>query len=422
MFNHRIVMWSGVLIITILIGGLLWWYLFIQKQTTNIRVESDARGFSSESPVFSGTGGSMRENISSLFQDAFGLSPVERATSTDSAPLPRLFRASSIPSTGLSSFLIAGTSDDEFRFIERPSGNILAVPLKGGSVRRITNTLIPQVYDALWINKTSVLIRHSNDGGITLLSFLGNIQKATSSETSALVGTYLEDNIVSAAARPNGNEPALFYLAKTDDGVVGILVNSDGKKPRRLWSSPLSGWNVYWISDDTIVLSQKAAEGIIGSAYTISVKTGTLSLLVGNKDGLSVRRHPTKNAILYSASLNGSLKLYARVDGVVIGLPLATFAEKCVWAQGKDLRAYCAAPNSLPGVPLPDAWYRGEVSFTDQWFTVDPIAGTATLLINLVQERGSGSYIDVLNPSIDASGKRLFFVDKTTGTPWVLTI
>lgn len=430
MINRRVIFWIGVTLILSISTFLLWWYFFISAQTKTVESEAAARGFSVNAPVFESSGGSMRGNITELFesaQSALGVAPGKKATTT-SAKRARLFRASAIPSVGLFSPSTPKSSDGEILFVERPSGNIFTLTLSGGDARRVTNTLIPQVYEVIWIDADSLVVRHSNDGGITLLTFLGTVQTASSS-VATLVGSYLDDNVVAISARPGGKEPSLFYLVKNVGEVVGILAESDGKNPKRVWSSPISGWNIFWVSEDRIVLSQKAAEGVIGSAYLLSPKSGELSLVVGNKNGLVAVPHPIKNAVIYSTSQNGVLKLYGRVDGLEKELPIVTMADKCVWGAG--LRAFCAVPLSFSAFPraaLPDAWYRGEVAFSDQWFSIDVVEGIATSLLDPVDDFRGGlgantdSSFDVVNPSIDAVGKHLLFIDKKTSTPWVLSI
>jgi hypothetical protein len=272
----------------------------------------------------------------------------------------------------------------------------------------------------IWIDDDSLVIRHSNDGGVTLLTFLGTIKIATSSSSTSVIGSYLDGEVVAITARPGGKEPSLFYLVKNVSGVVGILAESDGKNPKHVWSSPLSGWRVSWVSEDRIALSQKSAQGIVGSAYILSPTKKDLSLVVGNKDGLVALPHPTKDAVIYSTAENGVLKLYSRIDGLEKELPIATLADKCVWGGGKELVVFCAVPLSLPKEALPDAWYRGEVVFSDHWFAVNLVSGTATLLVDPLNEFGSS--IDVVNPIIDAAGKRLLFTDQATGASWIFSI
>lgn len=427
MINRRVVFWIGAMLVLSITTVLLWWYFFIAAQTKTVESEAAARGFSENAPVFGGSSGSMRGNIAELFESALGVAPEKKATTT-SVKRARLFRASAVPSVGLFSLPTPKSPGGEILFVERPSGNIFALTLSGGEARRITNTLIPQVYEVIWIDTDSLVVRHSNDGGITLLTLLGTVQTASSS-AAVLVGSYLDGDVAAISARPGGKEPSLFYLAKNEGGVVGILADSDGKNPKRIWSSPISGWNIFWISEDRIMLSQKAAEGVVGSAYLLSPKSRELSLVVGNKNGLTAVQHPTKNATIYSTAQNGILKLYSRIDGLEKELPIVTIADKCVW--GTDLRAFCAVPLSLPPLPraaIPDAWYRGEVAFSDQWFSIDTAEGTATLLLDPVSDFRGGfgadldSSFDVVNPSIDVVGEHLLFTDKKTGTPWVLSI
>lgn len=416
--NRRTIYWSGALIVVIIAALLWWWYAVISGKQHTIDAAATARGFSSATPSFGGLGGSMRDNLVGLFTSPFGNTPA--TTTAKEAARPALFRTSAVPSEGLFSLLYAGSNNEDILFVDRPTGNIFALPLAGGEARRITNTLVPHVYEAIWIDADSLVIRHSNDGGVTLLTFLGTIAPATSSTTNILTGSYIDDVVVAVAARPGGEEPSLFYVARTPEGAVGIISESDGSHPKRVWSSPLIGWNVAWIADDRIVLAQKAAEGIVGSVYTLSPKTGRVSLVVGNKEGLVALPHPTEDAVVYSVSQNQKTKLYARVGTTVREIPVSTTADKCVWAHGEPIRAWCAVPDTIPPLAFPDAWYRGEVALSDRWFSIDPVDASAELFMDPVET--FGQQVDAEKPLLSVDGKHILFTDKITGTGWVLSL
>ncbi len=428
MFPRQLLQWVGIALIVAILGGLFGWYLFVSRQQRGVAAVTEGRGFSDPTPAFSGASGSMRENIVSFFGST--LRAVENGTSsavtsTKSGAVvsaPRLWRVSPIPAVGLTSFTMNNgtTSIEMLRYVERPSGNVFEVPLAGGSPQRITNTLIPRVYEVSWIDPNTLILRHAKEeNGLTVQTFLASIKTATSSpEVGTLTGSYLDDNIRSIVSYTNNKKPWLFYLVANEQGTFGITTDGMGKNPKRLWSSALHGWRFSQF-ENTVLLWQKASEGIVGSAYTLSLKTGESKLLLGNKNGLTVLKHPLEDAVLYSTSLNGKTTLFAQVADVTRELPVATFAEKCVWGVGAPLRAYCAVPRSLPSAQLPDAWYRGEVSFDDQWFSVDATQGTAETMLDPKEDQDVG--LDVVDPST-LDGKHIFFTDSKTGTVWVLTI
>lgn len=423
--NKNIIQWMGIALLVAIGSGLLGWFVFITKKQGAVEMLSEGRGFSTGVPT-GGEVGSMRENLVTFFSDSIerakdAVSASGSATSTPEEP--RFWQVSPVPGAGLVSFTVAAsnTPTTVLRFVERPSGNVFEVPVTGGSPRRLTNTLVPRVYEVSWIDSDSLVLRHADEDGITILTLVADIKSASSSEdVGELAGSYLDEGIHTITSHPTGKEPSLFYLAVNEQGSFGIRANGDGTEPKRLWSSPLRGWRLSWLADDAVVLWQSAAQGLAGSAYTLSLKDGSLSLLIGNQSGLTVVTHPTENAFVYSTSVRGKTSLFARVGGVETELPVVTFAEKCVWGSGTDLLLYCAVPNSFPAVDLPDAWYRGETSFNDRWYVVNVAGGSAEEL--LTREETGGALVDVVDPVLDVDGERIFFTDSKTGTLWVVRI
>jgi len=417
---RRIVWWVSIGLISIISSGLLAWYIVISRQQTSVEQLIRGRGFSEGVPTFREGTGSMRENFGSFFDAAVSVVTGSGGEGEATSTPPKLRLISPIPNVGVDSFETA--SGTLIYFVERPSGNVFSVPVDGGKTSRLTNTLIPRVYEAFWTSEDSVILRNSGESGVSIQTLSANIGVATSSESGVreLVGAYLDDNITAVAVRPNKEEPSLFYLTSGSQGTFGIISNKDGSNPERVWSSAISGWRISWISDDIIIFMQKAASGVLGSSYALSIDSGDVSLIVGSKEGLVTVVHPTANAVIYSTSSGGDVSLFALIDGITRELPLVTLAEKCVWLSGDDLKAYCAAPTTITSSTLPDEWYRGEVSFKDQWFSVDPAAATAELFVDPEVEFGVS--LDVLNPELSNDGNYIFFNDANTGTAWVLRI
>jgi len=419
--NTRILRWVGLSVIVIVLGALFGWYVFIGARQSEVSMVSEARGFGSAVPEFSEKTGSTRENLVGFFEStvgkAFKVASTTQATTTKKE-LPRLYQVSPVPSTGLEQFETA--SGTVLRFVERPTGNVFELPFDGGQVQRITNTLIPNVYNAYWVDEDSLVIKHSDDRGVSILSLLATIQKATSTNGfGALVGTYLDKGVVEVAISPDKKTPRIFQLLKTDKETYGNYTDRFGKNPKRIFTSPISGWRVSWRSKDVLVLSQKAADDLPGSAYALSIDSKNMDLVEGNKEGLVVVVHPKEDSVVYSTSKKGVVTLFSRVDGITRELPVKTLAEKCVWGFEIPEWLYCAVPERIPAGPILDAWYRGETSFNDQWYVIDPVAATAEPLLKPGESDVS---FDVYDPRMNEDGTHIFFTDRNTGTLWVLKI
>src|SRR6185437_16943562 len=107
---------------------------------------------------------------------------------------------------------------------------------------------------------------------------------------------------------------------------------------------------------------------------------------------------------------NGSLALalFDMKTHAMTALPVATFAEKCVWAPDGQ-SAYCAVPVSLSGAQnLPDSWYQGTAAFSDRLWKIDLVARAATLVANLPDL--AKTPIDAVSLSLDPNESALVFM------------
>jgi hypothetical protein len=230
----------------------------------------------------------------------------------------------------------------------------------------------------------------------------------------------LPRNITSIASNQPQKNTSIFYLAPYQGGAAGTLSNANGTNATRIWQSALTGWNSEWVGDH-ILLSQKSAGGIIGSAYTLSQK-GNLRSLISNEPGLFVRENRTTGSILYSTvQSNNTVALTVRnTDGSSIDLPFTTLADKCLWSTRDTITLYCAVPQIIPtNTTLPDAWYRGEIHFSDSWWRFNTKTGSVDEVYN---PAASNQSLDILDPVMSEDGSYIGFIDATTGTAWVLRI
>lgn len=94
--------------------------------------------------------------------------------------------------------------------------------------------------------------------------------------------------------------------------------------------------------------------------------------------------------------------------------------EKCVW-NSSSTDIYCAVPKSTGSATYPDDWYKGEVSFSDQIWKIDPASGTGSMIIDPTTVSG-GESIDGIKLALDAGEKYLFFVNKKDSYLWELSL
>ncbi|MFA5926097.1 MAG: hypothetical protein WC831_04135 [Parcubacteria group bacterium] len=96
-----------------------------------------------------------------------------------------------------------------------------------------------------------------------------------------------------------------------------------------------------------------------------------------------------------------------------------TFASKCAWSSDSKY-LFCALPGNIPESSiLPNDWISGKVSTADTFWKIEASTGKKERLVD--PEKIGGSY-DALYPFLSEDEKTLFFISKSDGKLYKLTI
>lgn len=400
----------GLAAIVLLLLGLAGWYFFISRQTRNIEDVALARGFDISVPSFSGSRGSTSENI----QAGFGMRLEEIGTSTvaeEERPRPpRLWRVNTTPVAGMG--FVTNGSTTVLRYVERSTGHIFDANPDDGAIVRRTNRLIPKVYEALVSADDAVIARTIEEDRV--VTFAGELGTTTEDGFVPFTGTDLGDGISSIAF---ANNMTVFVAERA--GTIGLIRSEiDGSKPQGLLSLGVSSFNVLPLTDNRIVLVERSASGVPGHAY--EVKNGALESLARNIPGLTLLPRANSNALLIGSDTGRTLSLAIRPskEGTTLPLQLATVADKCVWAPGLGLTAYCAVPQALPSPGFLTNWLRGKAHTSDSWFIVNGGAGTSESFYSM----SADDALDVERPVMDEQGEYIAFMSMRDKSLWILRI
>lgn len=297
--------------------------------------------------------------------------------------------------------------DTEVRFIDRASGNIYRYLAHERSLTRLSNKTLPGIQRASWLP----------DGSRAFVQFLSGEGDGEYVATYVLPdsgegGFFLEQNL--AVAKAVGAN-SLFTLLSGTTGSVGSVSNADGTGARTLFTSLLSSLVVHPTSANYYGATRASAQ-LDGYAFLINATNGGFSRILGPFRGLSIRPSPAGDRVLYSYVDRGTLRLgmLEIASRSVTALPVATLAEKCVWAPSGSA-VYCGVPLSLPQ-NLPDSWYQGAVAFTDRLWRIDMESRIATLVTDPVETADVS--IDAVALETDPEEDILFFTDKPSGALW----
>ncbi|MCR4325713.1 MAG: hypothetical protein NUV59_02805 [Patescibacteria group bacterium] len=402
--------------IVVILGGLAGWYMFLRGQTQATVNTDTGRGFNVGLPIGDITGSGYSNLAGGGSQDPKRIA----------GPLPRLWQASQAPVAGFS-FTETGTST-KLRFVDRGNGYLFAADFEAQALERVTNTLMPKTYEA-YISDDKVVAR-TVDGSGVIRTFAGAVASTSPSEADgvlALEGADMEGGISAMDMSPETGE--LFYLLRSATGTVGYRAQWGSGKRTSVFSSAVSDWRPWLLSDDRIILLLKPADGALGYAYILR-SNGTLASLVESAPGLTILPRSGSSALIWGTSGGAGLALYARVnsDATATTLPIRTVADKCAWApssgeasEGGDsqaLVAYCGVPQAAQSGNFLGDWYGGARHTADSLWRVDVSAGTA----ELVYAPSQGITLDIKDPAVDPSGGYIAFKNARDESLWVLRI
>ncbi len=341
-----------------------------------------------------------------------------------------LRQISATPTAGMYPFTRSGKTS--VRFVERATGNIFETAMEDMRRDRVSNALIPKTQEVFFGNdgKTAVY-RYLKEGDSSVVTFMRNISdtsgvkagtaaEAVGGAAASLVsGSFLPEGILQVAVSPDTKN--MFYLEKTPGfetrSAVGSVLNFQKNTSTHVFQSPFSEWLPVYFDGKTALLQTKASQNVPGFLYSLDIKNGELQKIIGNVNGLTALPSPDLQKILYSESSRGgmTLRLYNKKTNAITEIPSATLPEKCVWsANSADI--YCAAPDSLQTAEYPDAWYQGDVSFSDAMWKIDAKTGFITSVF--APESFDAPKMDMTHLTLSQNGDFLFFINKTDSTLW----
>lgn len=411
--SRHVIQFVLVAMLVAIVGGFAGWYFFVQRSISDTEALDQARGLG-EDTSFGSTVGSTYQNIISELTG-------ENATDSSSGRAPRIWQVAETPVAG---FGFAAGSASVY-FAERATGNILKADPDTSSIIRLSNTLLPKVREAHFSRSGDVILRTTTEDG-TITSYAATIATSSASMNATstpnvLQGVYLASNIESLSLQANqSTSRGIFFVGQDpSSGSVGATSDWKGTSVKRIFVSPLRQWRTQWLSDGKFVITQKAADSVPGYSFMVTT-AGAMTPLVSDIPGLTVLHHSSAGAFLYGASRNGALELYVKrsAGAEAVLLPIATTADKCVWAPGSGLIAYCAVPLSDSNPAFLNAWYQGALHTTDAIWKIEADSGTAERFFTT----DSRLALDIENLAIDENGTHIGFQNAADKSLWLLRI
>lgn len=309
--------------------------------------------------------------------------------------------SSSPPSTSL------GTSDVAVKYIERQSGNVYAYLTHAKTLTRTSNRTIPGIQSAAWLP----------DASLAFVRYLSGTDFSTINSYALLAsgsgGFFLSQNLSDIAV----SSTSILTLASGVSGSVASLMRTDGTRASEIFTTPLSSLRIAFAGKNRYLAFTKPSYALSGSAFLVD-GTGRFSRVSGPLNGLVAKASPSGKWVLVSSAFDGGMQmeLVNTTTGESLSLPVATIADKCVWAAD-DSAIYCGIPmNPSASFNYPDDWYQGAVSFSDRIWKIQVSGRYAQLVLDFSKENKEALDTEAL--TLDPLNTVLVFVNKNDGSLW----
>ncbi len=297
------------------------------------------------------------------------------------------------------------------RYVNRENGFVYEI--KGSSAPlQITNIQIPNIYEAYFVEGgKAVLLRFVKEDGKTIGTYYVPIPEPD--QNGVLMqkqGKFFRDNIFSLAVFADGKQIAALTDEK-GESVVRIS-NPDGSKEQVFFKYPFKDW-LLLASRLDLYLQTKAHSSFLGSLFQLS-KNEYKKLITG-VSGLTTSVTQTGQYVLTSqtTSQGFSSAILNTKTGETKPITKPVLPEKCIWTA--DQTFICATPKEIPAGHYPEDWYLGLIHFSDDIVIINPIHGSTEL-------KTVTSSFDITQPAYSTNTKSFYFVDKTSGFLYKITL
>ena len=292
-------------------------------------------------------------------------------------------------------------------YIERQSGNVFSYKIGAATLTRTSNKTVPGIQTASWLP----------DGSLAFVRYLSGADFSTINTyalpANGLNGFFLPQNLADVVA----TSTRVLTLSSGVNGSIASLRRTDGTSLSTVFTMPLSALRVSFAGKNQYLAFTKPAMLLPGSAFLVD-STGRFSRIAGPHNGLVALASPSGKWVLVSFILDDAMRmnLINTVTNESISLPIATIADKCVWAAN-DSAIYCGVPLNPPiGPNYPDDWYQGALSFNDRIWKIQVAGRYAQMVLDFSAETKISLDAEAL--AINSANTVLVFINKNDGSLW----
>lgn len=338
---------------------------------------------------------------------------------TPGKELLRFVKLVETPVAGAVAFIKNGSTF--VRYVDRATGHIYDINPATLEKVTILNTTLPKVYQAIWKQDASGFIMRSvADQSDVMTNVAIVLTPPNASSTDGLYKaqtTLLRGEIGDIVVIPDDR---LLYNLNSSGSVS--MASFTGEKPQTLYTSTFTEWRLHPINTSVALLVTKASVSALGYAYTLNLKSGGLTKVLGPLQALTILPNQDGKRLAYAWLENGDLRFSTLNLSTKSVLPVTpvTLPEKCVWSKKISSIIICGAPSSGLGVNVPDLWYRGEMAYTDNVWRFNTDTDTAEILVEPKED--FKVELDVTSPILSPDEDYLFFINKSDLSLWALRL
>lgn len=303
--------------------------------------------------------------------------------------------------------------------VDRGNGHIFKTSSSTKEIEKVSNTTIPKIYEAYFIDKDNFIIRGLYGDSDIIQTKFATIKTLSATSTELSVTTKnLSSGISQIALSPNLKR--MFYVKNGNP--TGFISNPDESNLVTALRSNFTEWNIAWPNENLITINTKPSGTIAGYLYALNPKNYDLEKIIGGVNGLTSITSPTGNKVVYSESRSGmpNLFIFDRQSGKKINLFFRTLADKCVWSVKEKEFVYCAVPQDIAFGNYPDVWYQGQIFFSDNVWKINAVTGETKLIARL--NSLSNKDLDVINPTLSKNEDFFVFNAKKDLSLWGLKL
>jgi len=290
-------------------------------------------------------------------------------------------------------------SDDSILFYDF-SGNLWQ--FKNGDPK-------PTLIDQMAIENPAETIWSINGGNIIKTGSNQSDIGYAFSDFSKKIFTNLRANIKSIVFSPDGSKIA-YYLSDGLSTNSLYTSNPDGKNQKSLIGAlKLRDINLLWPKNNILSITSRPSGLITGNLWILNTANLGLTKLIGELFGLEALWSPDGNNFIYShTDQNGrDPKLAIYKNGVSKDINnISTLVDKCAWAKD-SINIYCAIPQSWPDwATLPDDYYKNAFLTIDDLWEINAETGEKNLVFQSIG--------DISNLDINSNNDGLIFISRNS--------